>query len=136
MSVCVCSSGSAVSNSLRLWTGACQTPLSMGFFYQEYCSGFPLPTPGDLPNPGIEPTYLSSPALPADSLLLSHRGSPNHEKNIRQIQVEETSTKHLTILLKTVKIIKNQENLTNCLEPRGTSGHRMTQCDVVSWMGG
>ena len=114
MSVCVCSSGSAVSNSLRPWTVACQTPLSMGFFYQEYCSRLPLLTPGDLPNPGIEPTYFVSPALPADSLLLSHRGNPNHEKNIRQIQIEGPSRKHLTILLKTVKVIKNQENLTNC----------------------
>ena len=85
-----------------------------GFSYQEYCSGLPLPTPGDLPDPGIEPTYLASPALPADSLLLSHRGSPNHKKNIRQIQIEGPSRKHLTILLKTVKVIKNQENLTNC----------------------
>ena len=47
------------------WTAACQAPLSMGFFRQEYCSGLPCPPPGDLPNPGIEP---SSPALQEDSL--------------------------------------------------------------------
>ena len=34
----------------------CQAPLSMGFFRQEYWSGLPFPPPGDLPNPGIEPT--------------------------------------------------------------------------------
>ena len=48
-----------------LWTVACQSPLSMGFSRQEYWSGLPFPSPGDLPNPGIEPW---SPALQADSL--------------------------------------------------------------------
>ena len=48
-----------------LWTVACQAPLSMGFSRQEYWSGLPFPSPGDLPNPGIEPGF---PALQADSL--------------------------------------------------------------------
>ena len=42
------------------WTVACQAPLSMRFPGQEYWSGLPFPSPGDLPNPGIEP---KSPAL-------------------------------------------------------------------------
>ena len=42
---------------------ACQAPLSMGFPRQAYWSGLPFPTPGDLPNPGIELTCLASPAL-------------------------------------------------------------------------
>ena len=46
-----------------LWTVGCQAPLSMGFFRQEYWHGLPCPPPGDLPNPGIEPTTLRSPAL-------------------------------------------------------------------------
>ena len=37
------------------WTVACQAPLSMGFSRQEYWSGLPFPSPGDLPDPGIEP---------------------------------------------------------------------------------
>ena len=44
----------------------CQAPPSMGFSRQEYCSGLPFPSPGDLPNPGIKP---KSPALWAGSLL-------------------------------------------------------------------
>ena len=40
-----------------------QAPLSMEFSKQEYWSGFPFPTPGDLPKPGIKPTSLASPAL-------------------------------------------------------------------------
>ena len=47
------------------WTVDHQAPLSMGFSRQEYWSEFPFPSPGDLPNPGIEPR---SPALQADAL--------------------------------------------------------------------
>ena len=51
-------------NRVRLfatpWTVAHQAPLSMGFSRQEYWSGLPFPSPGDLPHPGIEP---ESPAL-------------------------------------------------------------------------
>ena len=48
------------------WTVARQAPLSMEFSRQGYWSGFPFPSPGDLSDPGIEPT---SPALLSDSLL-------------------------------------------------------------------
>ena len=54
------------------WTVAHQAPLSMGFPRQEYWNGLPFLSPGDLPNPGIEP---ASPARQADSLPLSHLGS-------------------------------------------------------------
>ena len=47
------------------WTVACQARLSMGFSRQEYWSGLPVPSSGDLPNPGIE---HGSPALQADVL--------------------------------------------------------------------
>ena len=43
-------------SSATPWTGACRPPLSMGFSRQEYWSGLPLPSPGNLPNPKIEPT--------------------------------------------------------------------------------
>ena len=49
-------------NGVRLfvtpWTVACQAPLCMGFPRQEYWSGVPFPSPGDLPNPGTEPSSL------------------------------------------------------------------------------
>ena len=48
------------------WTVACQAPLCLGFPKQEYWSGLPFPSPGDLPDPGTEPR---SPALQMDSLL-------------------------------------------------------------------
>ena len=47
------------------WTVVYQASLSMGFSKQEYWSGLPFPSPGDLPDPGIKP---KSPALQADAL--------------------------------------------------------------------
>ena len=55
------------------WTVAYQPPLSMGFSRQECWSVFPYPSPGDLPDPGIEP---GSPALQADALLSEPPGKP------------------------------------------------------------
>ena len=52
------------------WTVARQAPLSMGFPRQESWSGLPFPSPGDLPDPGIEPSLLALQALP-----LSYQGS-------------------------------------------------------------
>ena len=56
------------------WTVAYQAPLSMGFSRQEYRSRLPFPSPGDLPNPGIEP---GSPALEADALTSDPPGKPS-----------------------------------------------------------
>ena len=56
---------SCVRLFVTLWTVACQAPLSMGFSKQEYWSGLSFPSPGDLPNPGIEP---GCPDLQANSL--------------------------------------------------------------------
>ena len=56
-------SRSVVSDSVTPWTVAHQALLSVGFTRQEYWSGFPFSPPGDLLDPGIEPTYLGAPAL-------------------------------------------------------------------------
>ena len=61
--VCVLSHFSPALPCTTLWTVARQAPLSMGFSRQEYWSGLPCPPPGNLPDPGIEPTSLTSPAL-------------------------------------------------------------------------
>ena len=65
---------SVMSNSVIPWTIAHQAPLGMEFSRQEYWSGLPFPSPGDLPNRGIEPR---SPALQADSLLSEPQGKPS-----------------------------------------------------------
>ena len=54
---------SRVQLFVALWTVAHQAPPSMGFSRQEYWSGLPLPSPGDLPDPGIKPASLLSLAL-------------------------------------------------------------------------
>ena len=54
---------SSVQLCVTLWTVAHQAPLSMGFSRQEYWSGLPCLPPGNLPDPGIEPVSLMSPAL-------------------------------------------------------------------------
>ena len=59
-----------------LWTAALQAPLSMGFSRQEYWSGLSFPTPGGLPDSGIEPVSPASPALKSDSSPPNHQGSP------------------------------------------------------------
>ena len=60
--MCLPSCFSRVQLVVTLWTVACQTPLSMGFSRQEFWSGLPCPSPGDLPNAGIELASLTSPA--------------------------------------------------------------------------
>ena len=76
MHVCVLSCFSHVQLFATPWIVARQAPLSMGFSRQEYWSGLPFPSPGDLPNPGIEPTSPVSPALHANSLPTEPPGKP------------------------------------------------------------
>ena len=57
-------------------TAARQARLSMGFSRQEYWSGLPFPPPRDLPDPGIEPTSLVSPALAGRLFPLHNLGTP------------------------------------------------------------
>ena len=52
-----------MSDSVTLWTVACQAPPSMAFSRQEYWSRLAFPSPGDLPDPGIEPKSPASPAV-------------------------------------------------------------------------
>ena len=72
-SLCSCCVCSVLSDCVTLWPVAHQAPLSMGFSRQEYWSGFPCPSQGDLSDPGIKPVTL---ALQTDSLPLSHWGRP------------------------------------------------------------
>ena len=73
---CVLNCFSCVQLFATPWTVACQAPLSMGFSRQKYWRGLPYPSPGDLPNPGIEPASLKYPALAEGSLPLAPPGKP------------------------------------------------------------
>ena len=71
LGMCVLSCFSHVWLFATLWTITCQAPLFMGFSIQEYWSVLPCPSPGDLPNPGIEPASLMSPGMAGGSLPLA-----------------------------------------------------------------
>ena len=77
--VCVYQSLSPVCPFAIQWTAVSQAPLCMGFPRQMNWSGLPFPSPGDLPDPGIKPMPLTSPAVQEGSLSLSHLGSPNSQ---------------------------------------------------------
>ena len=74
---CVCAQSlSRVRLFVTLWTVAHQAPLSMGFPRQECWSGLPFPSPGDLPDSGMEPASPLAPTLAGGFFTLSHLGSP------------------------------------------------------------
>ena len=62
-SVCMLSHFGHIQPFATLWIITRKAPLSMGFVKQEYWSGLPCPPPGYIPDSGIEPSYLMSPAL-------------------------------------------------------------------------
>ena len=71
------------------WTIACQAPLSMGVSRQEYWNGLPCFSPGDLPNPGIKPEPLMSPALACGFLTTS--GTWEAQFNSKWSEVSEVA---------------------------------------------
>ena len=77
--VCVHAQSSNTSQAHGL-NIACQAPLSMGFSRQEYWSGLPLPTLGDLPEPGIKPVSLKFPALAGRFLPAAPPGKQRRDK--------------------------------------------------------
>ena len=74
MCVCVLS---CVQVFATLWTAGHQARLSMEFSRQEYCSGLPFPTPGNLPNPGIKPVSPASPAVVGRFFTIGPPGKPS-----------------------------------------------------------
>ena len=81
---CVLSHFSCVCLCVTSWTVVHQAPLSMGFSRQEYCSGFPCPPPGVLPNPGTE-LCLKYPAL-AGRFFTTSRKTPYRESNEKMLE--------------------------------------------------
>ena len=71
-------SRSVVSNSAAPWAVACQAPVSMEFSRQDYWSGLPFPTPGALPDPGIEPDSPASLVMTGRFFTPEPPGKPIH----------------------------------------------------------
>ena len=86
------------------WTAARQTPLSRGFLKQEYWSGLPFPSPGDLPDPGIEPALAAladgcfttePPGKPSSRLVQAQ--DPLHRKGEAQLGMTYYSFCHFPL---------------------------------------
>ena len=93
------------------WTVALQDPLSMKFYRQEYCSGLPFPSPGDLPDPGIK---SRSSALQAGSLPSELPGKPRCQHNRANGQGE-----HATLLqLPSPPVQQGRKDVTDILQVR------------------
>ena len=87
------------------WTIVHQAPLSMGFFRQEYWSELTFLSPGDLPDPGIEPMSPVSPALAGEFSRLSHQG--NQAKNEKQCDITIAAAHYYFKALKKSKYRSN-----------------------------
>ena len=71
---------------VTLWTVALQAPLSVGFS-RQYWRGLPCPLPGDLPDPGVEPVSLMSPALAGSFFTTSATWEVLNETNIKLTEI-------------------------------------------------
>ena len=100
-----------------LWTVAYQAPPSMGFSRQEYWSGLPFLSPGDLPNPGIE---TRSPAFQADALTSEPPGKPTRH-----------SIGHLLVL--PCPVIKVNGNLQTTNPGKTANGMKVWWKTITSW---
>ena len=77
MALCMCAQSlSPVGLFVTPCTVACQVALSVEFFRQEYWSGLPFPTSRDLPDPGIKPMSLATPALTGGFFTTEPPGKP------------------------------------------------------------
>ena len=74
----VCIVAQSCPTLCNLWIVAHRAPLSMGFFRQEYWSGLPFPSPGDLPDLWTEPMSSVSAALQTETLPAESSGKPNN----------------------------------------------------------
>ena len=97
------------------WTVVYQAPLSMGFSRQQSWSGLPFPSPGDLPNPGIEPT---SPALQTDAL------------------PSEPPRKSSLVIAAAAKSLQSCPTLCDPIDssPPGSSVHGILQARTLEWV--
>ena len=115
------------------WTAIHQVPLSMRFSRQGYWSGLPFPSPGDLPNPGIE---LRSPTLQADSLPSEPPGKSCNENALLQRVFVFTSARHLRALPvwdHLFKVCYFLDNSMDCGLP-GSCVLGILQARVLEWV--
>ena len=123
--VCMCML-SCVWLIATLWTVACQAPLTMEIFRQEYWNGLPFPTPGDLPNPGIKPTSV------ADSLLMCHLQCPRKVGKKHKKPMKDCLSAHCE-WSEVAQLYPLFCNPMDCSLP-GFSVHGIFQARVLEWV--
>ena len=127
---------SIVSDSfVTPWTVASQALLSMEFSRQEYWSGLPFPSPGDLPNPGME---LGSPALYADYLPSKPPGKPDIPKHQAQLLKKNFKEQMISILYKVLLLLCHFSHILTLCDPidgspPGSLVHGIFQARVLEW---
>ena len=104
----LCFSQYVMPDSVTPWTVAGQPPVSLGFPRQEYCSGVPFPSPGDLPDPGMEP---ASPALAGKFLTIE----PPEKPKSKFLGLPEVANKNTEYSVKfefqnNIFIVMNKQN--------------------------
>ena len=115
--LCMLSCFCCVQLFLTQWTVAHPEPLSLGFSRQKYWTGLPCPPPGDLPNLGIKPTSLTSPAL---------AGGLSTTSATWEAYAPRVCAKLLQLCL----------TLCNPMDtsPPGSSVHRILQARILEWV--
>ena len=113
---------------MTLWTIARQAPLSMGFFRHEYWSGLPCPPPGNLPDPGIEPRSLMSPALSDRFFTTSATGEAP-----KTIHIHMYSSRYVNVIcicgythLFELSLLENNNYKKLCKELKGQRSSRLS----------
>ena len=115
--MCVLSCFSHVQLFVTLWTVARQAPLSMGFSRQEYWTGLPHPSPGDLPNPGIKSASLIRKNYSNKVVLMYYKTCLKANLNIQSTEIHSQKKK---------KKFQNQ--------PLGFSVHGILQARILDWV--
>ena len=122
-----------------LWIVACQAPLSMGFSRQEYWSGLPFPSPGNLPDPGIKAGLLHCSWI---LYCLSHRETLCHRPDIKQLRRgreriwTQVCTPQETMYLPTLPTSEHTRRRIMVVPPRATEDEGARNQDTwsrLSW---
>ena len=125
------------------WLTAHQVSLSMEFSKQEYWSGLPFPTPGNLPNPGIKPTYSASPVLTGRFLTTAPAGQPSMLLNTLNLAKIKVPLKCDYIVsgcfpVPQLACAHAQSHPTVCepmdYSPPGSSVHGILQARILEWV--
>ena len=106
------------------WTVAHQAPQSMEFSRQEYWSGLPFPSPGDLPDPGIKP---GSPTLQADAL-------PSEPQSYGQLSLFKENVLYYLTSCMHAKSLQSCLTLATTYSPPAFSVHGISQARILEWI--